>query len=170
MSVLLFIPLFNVYSQKLEVTLETEKNMWQFDSIVVTYKIKNTGNDTAYLKLDESYTILYKSEENFHSNHCWKISPHQTWFFTNKQPIKEFVTINPGEEYIKTEALDIGWVCRNALPMEELKFEISYHRIIRDADNFYLFGNPNSRRLNIWYIDAWVGMLKSNTIEITINP
>jgi hypothetical protein len=172
-SAALFIFAFKLQSQELQVTLETakteysQKKLWQDDSIVVTYKIKNTGNDTILLKLAGSYSIVYISDEDYHSSHCWKIYPHQTEPNTDGFA-ESFKLINPGEEYINTEALDIGWVCRNAWPMGKKKFVITYNRVITAADNFYLYGNRNSRKTNRVFINAWEGTLKSNSIEITI--
>lgn len=172
-SASLFIFIFNLCSQELMITLEASKTeysqekLWQNDPIVVTYKIKNTGNDTVLLKLAGSYSIMDKSGEDYHSSHCWKIYPHKTEPNTTGFA-ESFKLINPGEEYTNTEALDIGWVCRNAWPMEDWKFEITYNRVITAADNFYLYGNRNSRKTNRVFINAWEGTLKSNSIEISI--
>jgi hypothetical protein len=165
----LILLIFNSFSQNLEVTLETGKTVWRTDSIEVTYKIKNTGNDEVLLKPDSKYILLDKTEESHHWSHCWDIYPNMDYTERIPNPsLDDFITIGPGKEYVKTETIRIGWKCRNASPMGDIKFEISYHSVITDANNYYIRDYDRSRTKNKTYIDAWTGTLRSNSVEIIL--
>jgi hypothetical protein len=169
-SAALILLIFNSISQELQVTLETEKIVWQTDSIKVTYRIKNTGNDEVLLKPNSGYILLDMTEESHHWSHCWDIYPNMMYTESLPKPsLDDFITIGPGEEYVKTEALRIGWKCRNASPMGDVKFKISYHSVITDDDNYYIRGYDRSRTKNKTYIDAWTGTLRSNSVEIILS-
>lgn len=157
------------YGQDLIVTLETEKVLWQTDSVEVTYKIKNTGNDKVLIKPVSRYILLDKNEESYHWSHCWELYKDMMYAEHIPNPsFDDFITIGPGKEYIKTEILRIGWKCRNAPPMGDVKFEISYYSVITDADNYYIRDYDRSRTKNKTYIDAWTGNLSSNSVEIIL--
>ncbi len=169
-----------IYSQDLTVSIELNKTEFhQYnrngnDSVVLTYKIKNTGDKTVLLRLADGVEANYTDEDGSYHDHCFRTytgGDYRAMYKPDYQRTPEaFVTIEPGGEIIQTSALNIGWVCRGGAPRGDWKFNITYNRTITEEDNYCMFKSRYSESYNKESVEgAWTGTLKSNSIEIIFN-
>jgi hypothetical protein len=165
-----------VYSQDLEVFIETDKAEYKrysyysgSDSIKITYKIKNTGTNTVVFRLADSFDLNYTGEETGYYGHCFTVNAATSYRQIGYGRTKEsFVEINPGGEISYTGYYYIGWLCRSAPPRGNLTFEISYERTVLPEDNYYMFKSYYSGEYEKIFTEAWTGTVKSNKVTISI--
>ncbi len=160
-------------SQNVEVTIASSKNEYSGytrsteDSIIISYKIKNTGNEPVVFRLTGSYKLNYISEPGFEWGHCFFMRSAEQETVFDEQNLEErrqdaFITINPGDEFEKRESYRISWLCRGAPPRSDWTFDITYSRNITVEDNYYFIKDSKK------FVKAWTGDISSNTIRIKI--
>lgn len=159
----------------LEAFIEIEKTEYEKysskngnDSLIITLKIKNTGNDTVLFRMADEFDLGYSS--NF-SSHCFRINPHMEGLTAYQQDYERnynsFVKIAPGEEVIAKKSYYLTWLCRSMPPRKEWNFKLSYYREITDDDNYLMIKSMYSDSYTKEYIKAWTGTITSNKIEIS---
>jgi hypothetical protein len=178
--IIFFIILFSeaIYSQNLSVSIEINKtefhryNREGNDSMIVTTRIKNISGNTVLLRLANGLDINYIGENGTSNGHCFRVYSLEK--FENQvkpdyqRTFESFVEIMPGEEIVQTGKYYVAWICRGGPPYTPWKFELLYNRIITSEDNYYMFKSNYSDKYYKEPVEAWTGILKSNSIEIII--
>lgn len=139
----------------------------------ITTTFKNNTAQSVYLKTDRQFDLSYFGERSS-SGYCFRIYEYDkvndsTFTYHNSHSYESFVKIEPGEEFISNGYYSIGWLCRSAPPWGKWEFDITYHAVLTEKDNYYLVNSRYTDFTSKEYVEAWTGELKSNTIRVMIN-
>lgn len=165
-------------AQPLEMTIQSNREVYdrysQFnnDTIYITYKIKNTGEESMLLRIArEFFELEYLTEERYSWEHCFRIYPDNNYRYFNKDyghRSEDFVWIYAGEEITRTEPFSIGWTCRGSAPEAPWDFKLYFKGGFKTEDNYVLYKSDYSENYLKEFIDGWTGTLKSNEVKITL--
>lgn len=166
-------------AQELSVSIELNKNSFKrdyyssvYDSMQVIIKIKNNGSRNVKLRNAHSFDVSYGGEDREFISHCFSLHSDdkiEQIIKPDYQRTKDaFVEIKPGEEFISGGNFSVGWLCRGAPPQRPWKLYMYYYRDITPQDNYTMYKSYYTEKYEKEFVDAWVGLLKSEPVEIVI--
>lgn len=172
----LLLPVFSLSQQRdVEAIISAELNQhpehFYMDSIRMTLTLKNNTGSDIKIRTEHQYFAMFIAEKNYHYNHCFQLNPAGNILsrYSEERSENSFVTIPAGGEYSDSKFFYMDWLCRNAPPMGEWNFIVSYNRMITAEDNYYHFKSYYSDiPEKIFVEDAWVGEIESNKVTIKL--
>lgn len=168
-----------IRSQELSVSIELDKNSFkrdyyssEYDSMQVMIKIKNNGSRTALLRNSHVFDVYYGGKDHEYISHCFTVHPDVNIERRVKPDYERtndaFIEIKPGEELISAGNYSVGWLCRGAPPKRPWKLYMYYYRDITPQDNYIMYKSYYTEKYEKEFVDAWVGLLRSEPVEIVI--
>jgi hypothetical protein len=150
-------------AQGLDVSIGTDKTVYQRnDSIYFTVIFKNVS----------SLRIKFLNRGIFEVNdHCFHIyrAGNEYFYYLNKTKPEDFITLEPGAEYVSADYYHVYWPCRSMPPVGNWNLKINFVLNITPTENKYYVREGEEIIDTIQVEDAWTGIASSlNPVSIII--
>lgn len=171
----------NIFSQDVTVKISSYKSEYKkiyssgesADPILMNYTLYNNTSDSILIKVDPSFDLEYSGDGYGGYSQCFRLEPIKINGIEYKRnyPFNEynaFVKIAPYDSLVYECEFDIFWPCRGAPPVGDWSFNITYRRELTKEENYFLINGRYTDITSKEFINAWEGILVSNTVSLTI--